>query len=120
MEVNFCTTCDNLMFLYEDEEESKLYLGCKACGEQKEYQSNSCIFSNKTHIDLSETINQNAFLEKDITLPSIKDNQNIKCTNDECISNKENKPSNIKYVKYEKDSMKYLYICTYCSQKWKN
>ena len=29
-------------------------------------------------------INQNKFLEEDITLPSIQNNQNIKCPNKEC------------------------------------
>ena len=37
MEINFCSQCDNHLFLYSDEENKKLYLGCKACGNKKEY-----------------------------------------------------------------------------------
>lgn len=120
MDVQFCKKCDNLLFLYEDEENNELYLGCKCCGNKEKYENNACIFSNKYDIDSSETINQTQNLEYDVTLPSIKNNKNIKCNNQECISIKQDKPSDIRYIKYDFDSMKYLYICKYCSQKWTN
>tara|TARA_B100000902_G_C27285533_1_gene904218 strand:+ start:1770 stop:2126 length:357 start_codon:yes stop_codon:yes gene_type:complete len=118
MEVNFCDNCDNLMYLYEEEETNKLYLGCKCCGEKKEYENSTCIFSNKYQMDSSETINQNENLEYDVTLPMIKNNSNIECPNAECSS--QGKPPNIKYIKYDQPSMKYLYVCINCSQKWTN
>ena len=32
-----------------------------------------------------------------------------------------NLPSNdMLYVKYNNEAMKYLYVCKYCNQKWKN
>ena len=37
MEINFCDKCDNLMYLYSNEENDSLYLGCKVCGEKKDY-----------------------------------------------------------------------------------
>tara|TARA_B100002051_G_scaffold276250_1_gene323488 strand:- start:5740 stop:6102 length:363 start_codon:yes stop_codon:yes gene_type:complete len=120
MEVNFCGKCDNLMFLYSNEDDHSLYLGCKVCGNSEKYNENKCIYTNTTDIDLSETINQNVYLKNDVTLPSIKNNPNIKCPNNECISIKENKPCDILYIKYDENSMKYLYICKYCDQKWKN
>ena len=47
MEINFCEQCDNLSFIYSGEEDkSKLYLACKACGFKKEYTENKCIYSN--------------------------------------------------------------------------
>ena len=45
---------------------------------------------------------------------------NIKCSNDECISVKEDKESSITYIKYDLENMKYIYICNHCGQKWKN
>ena len=121
MEINFCEQCDNLLFIYSGEEDkSKLYLACKACGFKKEYTENKCIYSNEYEVDLSETINKNKFLHYDITLPSIKDNPNIKCPNQECESIQEDKPSDIVYIKYDQERMKYTYSCKYCNRKWTN
>jgi len=120
MEVNFCDNCDNLLYIYSDEENKSLYLGCKVCGEKKDYSDGKCIYSNEFNIDLSETINHNENLIHDITLPRIKDNKNIKCINQECESIKENKSSNVLYIKYDHENLKYLYVCKYCNQKWKN
>ena len=121
MEINFCPKCDNLLFIYSDEEDKeKLYLGCKACGHKNEYTDQKCIYSNEYQIDLSETINKNQYLEHDITLPTIKNNPNIKCPNVDCESNTKGKPSAIIYIKYDHESMDYLYGCKYCKQKWNN
>jgi len=120
MEVNFCDNCDNLLYIYSDEENKSLYLGCKVCGNKKDYSKSKCIYNNQSDIDLSETINKNKNLIYDITLPNIKDNPNIKCPNEYCESIEKNLPSNILYVKYNTEAMKYLYVCKYCNQKWKN
>ena len=122
MEINFCPKCDNLLFIYSDEEDKeKLYLGCKACGHKNEYTDQKCIYSNESTTNLSDIINKNKYLDKDITLPSIKGNQNIQCPNKECISNtqKDIIPE-IKYIKYDTEMISYMYICKHCSQKWTN
>lgn len=120
MEIEFCPNCDNLLFLYSEEDEKKLYYGCKSCGEKQEKTVNHCIYNNTYEIDLSETINSNQFLKEDITLPVIKDNPNIKCPNATCISNTEEGNSEIVYIKYDSENMKYLYVCKSCQTKWKN
>ena len=120
MEINFCKTCDNLLFLYSDEETQQLYMGCKNCGSKEEYNDSKCIYNNNYKIDLSETINQNQNLVEDLTLPSIKNNPNIKCPNVECESNKGSVESELLYIKYDSTDMKYLYVCKHCSQKWTN
>ena len=129
MDVNFCEKCDMKLDYYIEEQdeghesnsgEPKLYLGCKVCGNKQEHQGDACIYNNDYKIDLSQIINQNKFLEEDITLPSIQNNQNIKCPNKECISIKEKRPSDILYIKYDYESMKFSYICKYCKQSWIN
>ena len=57
---------------------------------------------------------------QDITLPTIIGNPNIQCPNVECESIKEVKNSSVTYIKYDAENMKYIYICNYCGQKWKN
>ena len=117
MEINFCEGCDNIMFIYSDQEQEKLYLGCKKCGTKKDYLNNNCIYKNEFKFDFSETINNNKYINHDTTLPIIEDNKNIKCPNEDCSSDK---PSNITYIKYDEDKLRYIYICNCCGQKWKN
>jgi hypothetical protein len=124
MDINFCEQCDMKLDYYVESEtvegNPKLYLGCKACGFKKEHTESSCIYNNDYKIDLSQIINQNPYLEYDITLPLIKENQNISCPNSECISNKEKKPSEILYIKYDYENLKFSYICKHCKQNWTN
>ena len=123
MDINFCEQCDMKLDYYvesESEEVPKLYLGCKACGFKKQHNDSSCIYNNDYKIDLSQIINQNPYLEYDITLPLIKENQNISCPNDECVSNKEKIPSEILYIKYDYENLKFSYICKHCKQNWTN
>jgi len=121
MDINFCNNCDNIMFVYSDETQTKLYLGCKVCGEKTEYTGEKSIYKNNFEVDLSETINNNKYLTYDNTLPVISGNKNIKCPNETCISiTDESLNSNITYIKYNEKHMKYLYMCRYCGQKWKN
>ena len=120
MDINFCNNCDNIMFVYSDESQTQLYLGCKVCGEKTEYTGEKSIYKNNFKLDNSETINNNKYLTYDNTLPVLKSNKNIKCPNETCTSITENLSSNITYVKFNEKDMKYLYICRYCGQKWKN
>ena len=120
MDLNFCEQCDMKMDFYISDEDSKLYLGCKVCGNKVEHKGTACIYNNDYKIDQSQIINQNIFLEEDITLPKISNNQNIKCPNSECPSIKGKTPSEILYIKYDHESMKYSYICKHCKQSWSN
>lgn len=120
MELNFCDDCENLMDLYSDEENKTLYLGCKACGKQKDFNRSQCIYSNESTINISDIINKNDHLKDDITLPIISDNPNIKCPNAGCISNTSDKSSEINFIKYDQQMMSYMYICRDCNQKWCN
>ena len=120
MEINFCENCENCLFVYSENDTNNLYLGCKVCQFTKPYKKEKCIYSNKYDIDLSDTINENKYLTEDNTLPTIINNPNIQCPNEECISIKGNKPSEIQYIKYDSIDMKFMYVCKYCSQKWTN
>ena len=62
MEVKFCKCCDNLLYIYSNEENTSLYLGCKVCGNKQDYSDSKCIYSNEFSMDLSETINNSQFL----------------------------------------------------------
>ena len=118
MDVEFCDKCENLLYLYIDSETNTITLHCKGCGNKKPMKDKVVEIDNNTHInvDKSDIINTNPFITHDITLPTIKNNKNIKCQNEECGAEE----INIKYIKYEDKNMKYLYICNHCGCKWKN
>jgi len=122
-EIHFCKECQNMTYLYlDDSEDKKLIHYCKACQNIEEFKGeNNCIYTiDFREYDNSEYINNNQYITHDITLPKIKGNKNILCTNEECISIKEGKESSVTYIKYDLENMKYIYICNHCGQKWKN
>ena len=38
MEVTFCEKCDNMLYLYHNEDTSELYYCCKSCGNQEKVE----------------------------------------------------------------------------------
>ena len=81
---NFCGDCNNTMYIYLEKETSELYLYCKTCQNKIKYEG-KLIYNNDHTIDISESINNNKYINYDITLPHIK-SDNIKCTNEDCKS----------------------------------
>ena len=118
MEVEFCEKCDNLLYLHINNETNEVFMQCKACSNTKQVENKMIKINNNTNINLdkSDVINTNPFITHDITLPTIKNNKNIKCQNESCTAEE----INIKYIKYDDENMKYLYICSHCGRKWKN
>ena len=85
-EIHFCSECQNMTFLYLDQEK-KLIHYCKACEKIEHFNGkNNCIYSIEyKKYDKSEYINHNPYITQDVTLPIIEGNINIKCTNPECF-----------------------------------
>ena len=129
MEVNFCPECDNLLYIFSsvDENDKSLYYGCKYCKyhsvkEDKEVvegvdnEDTNCVYSTKKTISGLDLIKDNKYLKYDITIPHIHSNKNFKCPNEGC----KDKRQKIKYINYDSDNMKYLYICETCNTQWTN
>lgn len=132
--MNFCENCDNMLYMKivetpidstvenEDEEsnsdietqskvQNKIMYYCRCCNNQYPdlHKKDSCIFKINYN---NESIKKQSFINKyiydDITLPIA---ENMKCINTDCPG--KSKP-NIKYIQYDKDNMKYIYICMNC------
>ena len=63
----------------------------------------------------------NQYTKLDVTLPRI---YNVKCPNQDCKTNhkadgESETPTEIIYVRYDDDNLKYLYICVECDTTWK-
>jgi DNA-directed RNA polymerase subunit M/transcription elongation factor TFIIS len=114
--IKLCDDCNNLMDFCLDLDKNPLYL-CTRCNKKENISDikNINIEFNK-EMCLKEIINTNPYLHLDNTLPTLN-NQNIKCINSNCQSHKENK-TDIKYIKYDEQNIKFIYICNVCGQKW--
>ncbi len=117
--IHFCTQCFNITYLHLNEKEELVHV-CKVCSSIENFTGKTnCIYSiNYDDFDVSSLINSNKYINHDITLPEIKGNSNLKCPNSEC--NEKNPESSFKYIKYDDNDMRYIYICNHCGQKWNN
>ena len=118
MDISFCKNCDNILYLYKEDEGESLYHCCKSCGSKHELEEDiRLVYVNDNGLlDKSESIYNNMYITHDITLPSIKNNPNIKCRNVDCDADE----TDIKYIKYDDLNMKFIYICNHYGCKWKN
>tara|TARA_Y100001970_G_C13522606_1_gene503730 strand:+ start:65 stop:424 length:360 start_codon:yes stop_codon:yes gene_type:complete len=119
MIIKFCNDCNNLLYLYTDDNED-IYFACKTCGNIKQYDLNKSTIIKNDKIPISNIINVNKNITNDITLPQITNNINLKCINNKCESVVNKLDPKITYMKYDIDELKYIYICQYCGQKWNN
>ena len=69
----------------------------------------------KEDVDLSTIINRNPYLLDDNTLSITENPKNIVCPNEDC-----EKRNKIKFIKYDFEDIKYIYICDNCNTKWNN
>ena len=124
MEVNFCPECDNLLYIYTDEN-NEIYHGCKSCkysslkselNTSNSLKETNCVYNTHTLIGGLDLIKDNKYINHDITIPHVYSNKNLRCMSDEC----KDKRTKIRYINYDSDNMKYLYICDACGNKWTN
>lgn len=123
--MNFCDKCDNMYYLrLSKENPDKLVYYCRKCGNVDENMLNNdgIICVSKTHLKKTkQTYNNiiNEYTKLDPTLPRIN---NMKCPNVSCITNQEETKENseIIFLRYDNDNMKYIYLCNKCDFSWKN
>ena len=123
--MHFCKNCENMYYIKLQNEEgidNQLAFYCRNCGYVDEIlnQESMCLVSydkNTNESGISNSIN--AYTKYDPTLPHV---HNILCINKECISNREDngKQSDVIYIRYNDNDMKYLYMCVYCDKVWKS
>lgn len=134
--MKFCQNCDNLLYLKindhsEDNDaendsgdsasaasvnplnkKCELKYICRMCNQ--EYDSNesdSCVFNINFNLDnIKKNSFINDFIYDDITLPRA---EGIKCPNAKCPDQK----PEIVYIQYDKENMKYIYVCLSCHRE---
>tara|TARA_B100001057_G_scaffold499546_1_gene610659 strand:- start:1121 stop:1549 length:429 start_codon:yes stop_codon:yes gene_type:complete len=137
--MHFCKVCQNLYYIrLTGENENDLIYYCRNCGDEDNNLMSSlenvCVSkSDKTTSDNAGSYKHiiNKYTKLDPTLPIIN---NIKCPNNDCISNMKYKEmkdddeesknekveSEILYLRYDDTNMKFVYICAHCDTVWKS
>jgi len=115
--MHFCKECQNMYYVrISEKDENKLIYYCRKCGYQDDIITEDNICVSKTVLrqgkqKFSNVVNE--FTKLDPTLPRVK---NIKCPNEHCDDDNEDKE--IIYIRYDDSNMKYGYICSACDTTW--
>lgn len=124
--MHFCIQCDNMYYIGISEMDSnKLTYYCRHCGHVNNelVTDGMCVLDTKfkkSEQKFSHIINP--YTKMDPTLPRI---YNVKCPNGSCTTNHKNEDSESKfsteviYIRYDDQNLKYLYICVECDYVWK-
>ena len=121
--MKFCENCDNMLYLkIQDIAESdqgevtdkkcNLKYVCRKCNEEYNSDpSDSCVFNIDFNLDnIKKNSFINDFIYDDITNPRA---EGIKCPNVNCPDPK----PEIIYIQYDKENIKYIYVCLSCYRK---
>jgi DNA-directed RNA polymerase subunit RPC12/RpoP len=104
-----------------EKDSNQLVYYCRNCGNKDDGAATDGMCVLKTQLKKGEQkFNHivNAYTKLDPTLPRI---YNMKCPNGECKTNHEahtKEPTEVIYVRYDDDNLKYLYICVECDTTW--
>jgi DNA-directed RNA polymerase subunit M/transcription elongation factor TFIIS len=120
--MKFCTQCDNMYYIAVSETDTnKLTYYCRNCGHTDNAVETEGVTVLKTQFKKAEQkFNHivNPYTKLDPTLPRIT---NGRCPNAACPSNATTNPvtTDILYIRYDDDQLKYLYMCVICDTTWK-
>lgn len=118
--MKFCTVCDNMYYIgINANDPNLLTYYCRNCKHKDDTITEEGVCVLDTQLKRGEQkFNHiiNKYTKLDPTLPRI---YNIQCPNAECKTNLEKTPAEIIYLRYDDDSLKYLYICSDCDTTWK-
>lgn len=132
--MQFCPACDNILHMQIGELEKNksneksyvpLTLYCKHCPytidvdqtkDSKNALFNPCMYrsnySSNHRLYYSNLVNHYTF--DDPTLPCV----DMECQNKKCVSHNDDVQSEVLYVRFNDQDMRYMYLCKHCRQCW--
>ena len=115
---HMCPKCDYYMPLARVDEEAQFIRNCRNCGHY-EAEKPGLVMETVIQEKASESfrVALNEFTKDDPRLPHVK---NLKCPTDKCPSRSAGVESDIIYIKYDAQNLKFLYICTHCNTQWRS
>jgi DNA-directed RNA polymerase subunit M/transcription elongation factor TFIIS len=114
----FCKECDNMYYIQLDESQNSLIYYCRNCGFQEEKSESHVVVSKTNFKRRNDHTFINRYTHLDPTIPRIN---SISCKNKECDSNNNvDTQPDILYMRYNHNSLKYIYLCSICQTSWTN
>jgi len=118
--MKFCEKCENMYYISIDKDDAnKLTYYCRHCGHIDKQCTTEGLCVLETNIKQGEQKYQNMinpYTKLDPTIPRI---YTMKCPNKSCKTNATDSPTEILYLRYDDDQLKYLYMCVECDTTWK-
>lgn len=118
--MRFCEKCENMYYISIDKEDTnKLTYYCRNCGHIDDLIATEGLCVLQTNFKQNEQKYHhmiNPYTKLDPTLPRI---YTMKCPNESCKTNKEDIKSEVIYIRYDDDQLKYIYMCVECDTTWK-
>jgi hypothetical protein len=117
--IRFCTVCDNYLYLQVEGEKQVLQRICRNCGFRDTEDQGGLV--SEMHIEQRAAEGYtliNEFTLKDKRLPHLYNT--MKCINDKCPSARPGKESDIVYIKYDIENLRYIYMCYICQATWRS
>jgi DNA-directed RNA polymerase subunit M/transcription elongation factor TFIIS len=117
--IRFCAVCSNYLYLHVDETTGDLQRSCRNCGYKDTAEQGGLVSEMRIEQLTAEGYNLiNEFTLRDPRLPHLTGT--LKCINGVCASNTEGRESDIVYIKYDYENLRYMYICTQCKTSWRS
>ena len=117
--IRFCSVCDNYLYLQVEGETQTLQRMCRNCGFKDTEDQGGLV--SEMHIEQRSAEGYtliNEFTLKDKRLPHLYGT--MKCISDKCPSATQGKESDIVYIKYDTENLRYIYMCYLCQATWRS
>lgn len=119
--MKFCSECSNMLYIQISEEDSnKLSYYCRSCGHKDNMLTEEGVCIMNTQLKQGQQkFNHiiNKYTKLDPTLPRI---YTLKCPNGACKTHGDsNTQTEVIYIRYDDEKLKYLYMCVECETTWK-
>ena len=117
--IRFCTVCDNYLYLQVEGEKQVLQRICRNCGFRDTEDQGGLV--SEMHIEQRAAEGYtliNEFTLKDKRLPHLYNT--MKCINEKCPTSLPGKESDIVYIKYDNENLRYIYMCYICQATWRS
>jgi hypothetical protein len=117
--IRFCTVCDNYLYLQVEGETQTLQRICRNCGFKDTEDQGGLV--SEMHIEQRAAEGYtliNEFTLKDKRLPHLYNT--MKCISATCPSAAPGKESDIVYIKYDTENLRYIYMCYICQATWRS
>jgi len=125
--MKFCSVCNNLLYMSINPDKTNQIINkCHVCDHVEDLAEDESVCVLNTHIKQNEqkfNLMINEYTKEDPTIPHI---YSLRCPNSGCKTNVEpigpdGQPTqtDVMYIRYDDQNLKYLYMCVACDTVWK-